>query len=134
MNLRGHFGLHATSSVISGPFLPVGPSEALAGAQGFVASLQAGIMSLPVPGISSWRYDGIGPASCDGGMAPPGVINAVGGDTADPLMHRDLRQQVGQNTSPVRSNRWRFTGSTSPMRLLVISTARTSSVSASTPM
>lgn len=83
--------------MISGPFLRVGPSEALAGAQGFVASLQAGIMSLPVPDISSGLYDGIGPSSPDGCMAPLGVINAIGGDTADPLMYRDLRQQTGQN-------------------------------------
>ena len=54
-------------------------------------------MSLPVPDISSGLYDGIGPSSPDGCMAPLGVINAIGGDTADPLMYRDLRQQTGQN-------------------------------------
>ena len=54
-------------------------------------------MALPGPGISSRGYDGIGTSGRDGGVTPFGVIDAVGGDAADPLLHRDLRQQVGQN-------------------------------------
>lgn len=54
-------------------------------------------MALPDPGIPSRRYDGIGPSGRDGGMAPLGVMDAVGGNAADPLLQRDLRQQVRQN-------------------------------------
>ena len=91
-------------------------------------------MALPFPGIPPWRYDRIGTSGRDGTVAPLGVIDTIGGNAVEPLFSWYLRQQVGQNASPVRSNRWRFSGSTSPMRLLVISTARTSSVSASIPM
>ena len=47
-----HLGLDVTSTVISGPFLPVGPTEALAGVQGLIAGLQAGALDNP-PGLSA---------------------------------------------------------------------------------
>ena len=105
MNLRGHPGLHATASVIPRPFLPVGLAEPSSGTRRFVSRPQAGIVALPGPGISSRRYDGIGASGRDGCVTPFGVTDAVGGDAADPLLHRDLRQQVGQDASPVLSYR-----------------------------
>lgn len=51
-------------------------------------------MSPPAQGISLRRYDGIGTSGRNGSMVPFGAINAVGGDTADPLLSWDLRPQI----------------------------------------
>lgn len=112
-----HFGLHPTSSVISGQFLPVGPAEASAGVQGLIAGLQAGILSLPVPGIPAGQDNGICTSGRDSDVTTLGITDAIGGDAADLFLRRDLCQQIRQYPSPVRSNRWRFTGSTSPRTL-----------------
>ena len=96
-----HLGLRAASAVIAAPSSPDPPTDALRYAQDFVAGDGPEGVWLPGFGVLAGRYDPgrydrSSATGCDGVMALAGVEGAVGGDSGDLLLGRDLVQQFGQ--------------------------------------
>ena len=92
-----HLGFDAAPTVIATPSSPQRAAEVFASPQRFVARHGAGSDRLPRLRILARWDDSMGATIGDRIMAFSGVAGAVGGDTADLLLRRDLTEKIGQH-------------------------------------
>ena len=92
-----HFRFEEAAAMITAPFLPDGASKLFDRTKYFIADSRARAIFLPWSSVAADRNDRMSTARSYRGMALFGVVRAVPTDTADLLILRDLRQQIGED-------------------------------------
>ena len=83
--------------MITAPLLPDGASKPFDRTQRFIAGSRARATLLPWSSVAADRNDRMSVARSYRGMTLFGVVRAIPTDTADLLILRDLRQQIGED-------------------------------------
>jgi hypothetical protein len=92
-----HFRFDQAAAMITAPFLPDGASKPFDRTQRFIAGSRARAIFLPWSSVAADHNDRMSTARSYRGMALFGVVRAVPTNTADLLILRDLRQQIGED-------------------------------------
>lgn len=82
--------------MVAAPFFPDLPARLLDRAERLVPSVDARTIFLPWLSILADRNNSLGMTLGDCGMTLPRVVRAARADDCDPLIRRDLRQQIWQ--------------------------------------